>query len=220
VTYVPAVKIAEQALEHLGQAGPLNTCVSNGMRRWTRELGLPDIGTDSVSEAVRLAQNGHAGWRYHDGTDGIAVGNFGVWTHTALGSTEKEHVTVVTDIRGALWRGVGSGTPSGKVARQPQSGGFNPRTVLRGYLIAPTETVAQQAPKPTVKPAAKPTNAAAASGDVYVVRRGDTLIKIAGKHGTTWQRILAANPPKGGKSQDFHILRANLITVGQKIRIP
>lgn len=217
MTHIPAARIADQARDHLGENGPLNTCVSNGMRKWTRELGLPDIGTDSVSEAIRLAQNGHAGWRYHDGTDGLARGNFGVWTHAALGSDQKEHVTVIDDIRGALWRGIGSGTPSGTVARQPASGGYNPRTVLRGYLIAPTETV--EAAKPAPKPV-KHTHAAGFPGDTYTVRRGDTLIKIASKHGTTWQKILAANPPKGGRSQDFHILRANLITVGQKIRIP
>lgn len=217
MTHIPAARIADQARDHLGENGPINTCVSNGFRKWTRELGLPDIGTDSVSEAVRLAQNGHAGYRYHDGTDGIARGNIGVWTHSALGSNTAEHVTVVDDVRGALWKGIGSGTPSGKVAWQPASGGYNPKTVLRGYLIAPTETTGAPS-KPAAKPPMQPSHAA--SGDTYTVRKGDTLIKIASKHGTTWQKILTANPPKGGRSQDFHILRANLITVGQKIRIP
>jgi LysM repeat protein len=219
VTHVPATKIADQALKHLGESGPLNTCVSNGMRRWTRELGLPDIGTDSVSEAERLAKNGHAGWRYHQGTDGLARGNFGDWDPAFLGDFNARHVTVIDDVDGVLWRGVGSGTPSSKVARQPQSGGYNSKKMLRGYFIAPTETVAQPAVKPVPKPI-KHTHAAEFPGDTYTVRRGDTLIKIASKHGTSWQKIYAANPPKGNKSGDFHILRPNLIFVGQKIRIP
>jgi LysM repeat protein len=215
VTHVPAARIADQARNHLGEAGPVDTCVSNGMRRWTRELGLPDIGTDSVSEAVRLAKQGHNGWRYHDGTDGLARGNFGVWTHAALGSTNSEHVCVVDDVNGGVWRGIGSGTPSRVVSRQPASGGYNPKTVLRGYLIAPTETTQIVKPAAVIKPAPSKNDPG-----TYTIRRGDTLIKIAARHHTTWQKLMAANPPAKTGSADFHIVRANLIYAGQKIRIP
>lgn len=204
-------RIADIAESHVGDYGPTDTCMSNGLEKWTREAGLPGLDTGSVSEGIDRAQAGHNGWKYHDGTDGLARGHFAVWSHAALGSPNLEHVTCVTQVSGNTWHGVGSGTPSGRVAIQPASGGMNPKSVLRGYLIPPT------AAAPAVKPApVKP----AASGDTYVVRKGDTLIKIARRHSTTWQKIAAANPPKGGKSTDFHILRPNLILIGQKIRIP
>lgn len=205
-------KIADIAERHIGEAGPTNTCMSNGLERWTAEAGLKTLDTNSVSEGIARAKDGYHGWSYHPGTDGLTRGHFGVWTHEALGGGQFEHVTCVTDTSGALWRGVGSGTPSQRVAMQPASGGYNPRTVLRGYLIPPVADVAVkvEAPKP----------AKGKSGDVYVVKRGDTLIKIARRHDTTWQQIRAANPRKGDTSTDFHILRPNLIIVGQKLHIP
>jgi hypothetical protein len=219
VTHVPASAIADQAVRHLGEPGPLDTCVSNGLNRWPGELGLPVLGTSSVTEAVRLAKAGHNGYRYVDGTAGMARGHFGIWSHQALGSVNDEHTCVVDHVDGNLWRGIGSGTPSGKVARQPASGGLNPKSVLVGYIVAPTETVAAAGHTAPAKPA----TAAAAAGatGTYTVQRRDTLTRIAAKHHTTVPAILKANPPAaGGKSADFHIARANLILVGQRIRIP
>lgn len=216
MTHVLATQIADQARKHLGEPGPLNSCVSNGLNRWPAELGLPAIGTASVTEAVRRAKAGFNGYRYVEGTKGLARGHFGIWSHEALGSDDDEHTCVVDEVQGDDWRGIGSGTPSGKVARQPASGGMNPKSVLVGYIVAPTET-AKAAPAPT-KPAAKPTPA---RGTEYRVQRGDTLVRIAARHKTTWRAIAAANPPAAdGKSHDFHIVRPNLILTGQRIRIP
>jgi LysM repeat protein len=216
VSHVPAAALADQARKHLGEGGPINTCVSNGPEHWARELGLPILGTASVREYVRLAQAGTKGYTYHDGTNGLARGYIAVWTHEALGSTLSEHVCVIDEVKGNLWRGIGSGTPNGTVARQPASGGLNPKSVLRGYIVAPTETGGHVVVKPpVVKPSTHPDPAPA-----YTIKRGDTLTRIASKHHTTVAKILKANPPKGNKSADFHILRANLIIVGQKIRIP
>lgn len=206
-------RIADIAESHLGEPGPTNTCMSNGLEKWVTEAGLPALGTSSVSVGIDRARDGRNGWKYREGTDGLARGHFAVWSHAALGSPNLEHVTCVTLVRGNTWHGIGSGTPSERVALQPASGGMNPMTVLRGYLIPPTNTATPVKPA-VVKP--KP----AASGDTYTVRRGDTLIKIARRHKTTWQKIAAANPPQNGRSSDFHILRPNLILVGQKIRIP
>lgn len=206
-------RIADIAESHLGEYGPTNTCMSNGLEKWAEEAGVPGLGTASVSDGIARARDGRNGWKYHDGTDGLARGHFAVWSHDALGSPNLEHVTCVTLVRGNTWHGVGSGTPSGKVALQPASGGLNPKSVLRGYLIPPANTAAPVQPA-AVKP--KPVK----SGDVYVVRKGDTLIKIAKRHHVTWQQIAAANPRQGNRSTDFHILRPNLILIGQKIRIP
>lgn len=216
MTHIPASAIADQALKHLGEPGPLDTCVSNGLNRWPAELGLPVLGTASVTEAVRLAKAGHNGYSYVSGTAHLARGHFGIWSHEALGSPNDEHTCVVVDVDGDEWRGVGSGTPSGKVARQPANGGMNPKSVLVGYIVAPTETHASVVP-----PRPAPAAASAGAAGPYVVRRNDTLIKIAAKHGTTWQAIVKANPPAAdGQSHDFHIVRPNLIRVGQKIRLP
>ncbi|MCI3275542.1 LysM peptidoglycan-binding domain-containing protein [Streptomyces cylindrosporus] len=55
------------------------------------------------------------------------------------------------------------------------------------------------------------TNRGASRGD-YTVREGDTLSKIAARHGTTWQRIYAANKAVIGGDPD-------LIVPGQQLEI-
>jgi LysM repeat protein len=217
VTTVPASALADQARKHLGEDGPLDTCVSNGSERWARELGLATLGTASVTEARRLAKAGHNGWRYHEGTAGLARGHVADWDPKALGDADARHVCVVDEVDGDRWRGIGSGTPSGKVARQPASGGFNPKSVLVGYLIAPTETAAAA---PAKAPAA-PAKAPAKAGGEYVVKSGDYLLRIAAQHDTTVKAILAANPPlPTRRPADYHIAAPNLILVGQRIRLP
>lgn len=160
--------IAARAHEHLGEPGPDDTCVSNGMNRWPKELGLPGIDTASVTEARRLAKAGHNGWRYHPGLAGLRVGHFVDWATIF-------HVSVVTDIdpRGYV-RTIGSGGPSGKVAWQPAGGGYNSPHVFRGYFIPPTGSGAQAAP-------------------TYTLKHGDTLYAIAEHHHTTWQHLAQLN---------------------------
>ena len=68
----------------------------------------------------------------------------------------------------------------------------------------------QNTPTPSVKPnkpstPSKPNNTI----KVYIVKRGDTLIKIASKYGTTYQKL----------AKDNNIKNPNLIYVGQKIKI-
>jgi LysM repeat protein len=68
--------------------------------------------------------------------------------------------------------------------------------------------------KINIPPAAPPTTAATvlptASGEIiYTVVSGDTLSKIAAKHGTTWQAIMEINN-----------LSTTKIKVGDKLRIP
>lgn len=229
MSHVPAAALADQARKHLGESGPIDTCLSNGPERWAAELGLPALGTGSVTEARRLARAGHAGWRYVDGTDGLAVGHVADWDPAVLGRPDARHVCVVIDVDGDRWRGIGSGTPSGTVAVQPASGGFNPKSVLVGYFVAPTDTAA--GPKPsTVKPktgsvkvqtGTVKVHKTPAPAPVYTVQPGDYLRKIAREHGTTVQAILTANPAlPSRRSADFHIVRADYVQVGQRIRLP
>lgn len=216
-------RFADQALSHLGEDGPLNTCWSNGPERWARELGLPGLNTGSVSQAEQSARAGVNGWRYHAGTDGIAPGHIADWKPQYLGPTatnpNPRHVTAVVEVRGDQWRGVGSGTPSGKVAKQPAGGGLNPLSVLDGYFVPPTVTSAAQAPS---KPASKPKPVDDDDDRaVYLIRKGDYLQRIAKRHDTSVRAILAANPSsRDGRSRDFHIARANHIEAGQRIYLP
>lgn len=55
-----------------------------------------------------------------------------------------------------------------------------------------------------------PTNGSASTDTVYTVKSGDTLSEIATKYGTTYQALAAYNG----------IANPNVITVGQKIKIP
>lgn len=220
MTHVPAAALADQARTHLGEDGPRDTCLSNGPERWARELGLPTLGTGSVTEARRLARAGHNGWRYVEGTAGLARGHVADWDPAVLGGPDERHVCIVDEVDGAHWRGIGSGTPSGRVALQPASGGTNPRSVLVGYFIAPTETVPAPAKTPKPRTGAVKTQPAAEPG-VLVVKRGDVLSRIAEQHGTTVKALLRANPAlPSRRSADFHIARADLIIVGQRIRLP
>lgn len=227
MTHVPAGALADQARKHLGEDGPLNTCLSNGPERWAAELGLLPLGTGSVTEARRLARAGHHGWSYHEGTAGLARGHVADWDPKYLGSPDDRHVCVVDEVDGSSWRGIGSGTPSGTVARQPASGGMNPTAVLVGYFVAPTETPAPAAPKPNPKPktgAVKVQTGAvktAAKPTTYTVQTGDYLARIARQHGTSVRALLAANPAlPSRRSADFHIVRADYIQAGQRIRLP
>lgn len=60
------------------------------------------------------------------------------------------------------------------------------------------------------KPATPANPETPANGDVYIVKRGDTLSGIAAKYGTTWQKLASYNG----------IANPNIINVGQKIAIP
>lgn len=215
MTHVAYSKHAEVARHHLGEPAPVNSCVRLGMRAWPNELGLDDLDTDSVSEAEKRARAGYKGWAYHEGTSGIRVGYYGDWTAAALGSASDRHVSVVDQVDGERWRGIGAGTPSGRVAHQPASGGTNALSVLRGYFIPPDETPGKVATAPVVN------HASSSKGDTYTVRKGDTVDLIARKHDTTRAAIVKANPAGSSRTAgDFRIVNANRIYVGQRIRVP
>lgn len=211
---VKPADIAAQAIKHLGEASPDNSCVSNGMNRWPVELGLPGIDTASVSEARKLARAGHHGWKYHEGTAGVFVGAFVDWDPDVLGDAADAHVSCVTEVTRAGIKSVGSGGPTGKVAYQPKSGGFNPADYFIGYFEAPTAV-------PAAAPAAPKPAASSSSAKTYTVKAGDTLTKIAAAHHTTVPAIVKANPAAADrKTRDFHITHAGFILAGQRINLP
>ena len=59
---------------------------------------------------------------------------------------------------------------------------------LRGHAAEPGKTAA-----PTAKKASAPAKATKSSGGGYIVKRGDTLSKIAKAHGTSVKALVAAN---------------------------
>lgn len=72
----------------------------------------------------------------------------------------------------------------------------------------PVKPPVKTGPKPTPKPKPKP-----APSRTYVVKHGDTLSGIAGRYGTTWQKVYAANKGVIGGNP-------NVIRPGEKLRIP
>lgn len=209
------------AREHLGEPGPNNSCLE-AVNRWVDEAGGKPLPTASVSAAVQLVQGaGRNGWTYHEGLNGVQVGDVLRWQRAALGPTREdpnpEHVSVYTarDGHGNM-QSIGSGGPSGRVALQPQSGGFNPPSTFRGYFRVQLE---QPAPaKPPAKPAASSSSSSKAD---IVVAKGDTLTGIAARERTSVQALLRANPKAtDGRTRNYHITRPNLILVGQRLHRP
>jgi resuscitation-promoting factor RpfA len=74
-----------------------------------------------------------------------------------------------------------------------------------------TKSTHRAAPKPSEQPAATARPASRGTGD-YTVREGDTLSAVAARHGTTWQRLYAANEAVIGGDPD-------LIVPGQQLEI-
>jgi LysM repeat protein len=71
-------------------------------------------------------------------------------------------------------------------------------------------TPAAAAPAPAPAPQAS-SGSSQASGDTYVVRQGDTLAKIARKHGISWRELWAQNRNT--------VRNPDLIYVGQKLKV-
>jgi hypothetical protein len=76
---------------------------------------------------------------------------------------------------------------------------------------APATPAAPSRPAETPARTAGHTDRGASRGD-YTVREGDTLSAIAARHGTTWERLYAANRAVIGEDPD-------VITPGQRLRI-
>ena len=82
------------------------------------------------------------------------------------------------------------------------------KLVLPGYTGTTTTTSKPKAAAPTKK--STPKSEPVAGGNAYVVKSGDSLSKIASKHGVKLSELRAANPKvKGDK-----------IMIGQKLAIP
>ncbi|MGC9377023.1 transglycosylase family protein [Streptomyces sp. MH13] len=139
-------------------------------------------------------------WRAYGGT---------AYAPTADRATKSQQIAVATKVQRAQGWGAWPTCSSRAGAR----GG--------APAAATPPEAAPAAPAEPVKPAAGPSKAptrqsghtgrSASRGD-YTVRQGDTLSAIAGRYGTTWQRLHAANQAVIGADPD-------VIVPGQRLEL-
>ena len=130
------------------------------------------------------------------------------WDDNGVGDCTgyPEHVGIVEAVDGNTITVI-EGNMSDKVGeRKLQVNG----RYIRGYCLPDYAGKAGSVPSASV-PSGNPSSGSASSSEqVYTVKAGDTLSKIAAKYGTTYQKLASYNG----------IANPNKINVGQKIRIP
>ena len=128
------------------------------------------------------------------------------WDDNGVGDCtgSAEHVGIVESCNGNTITVI-EGNKSNAVGRRTLE--VNGR-YIRGYGVPDFSKKATSEP---AKPAAPAKPAQGTAGEqVYTVQRGDTLSGIAAKYGTTYQKLASYNG----------IANPNVISVGQKIKIP
>lgn len=143
------------------------------------------------------------------GAAGVSYGANGWTTSTMKAELQKAGYRIITErqyldsaaycVRGAIYVKTASHTVCGL-----DNGGSYQKTLEKAGLAASAQPAPQQ--NGTKKPGAE----AAAGEQTYTVKAGDTLSKIAGKYGTTYQTLASYNG----------IANPNAIRAGQVIRIP
>lgn len=130
------------------------------------------------------------------------------WDDNGVGDCTgyPEHVGIVEAVDGNTITVI-EGNMSDKVGERKLK--VNGR-YIRGYCLPDYAGKAGSVPSASV-PSGNPSSGSASSAEqVYTVKAGDTLSKIAAKYGTTYQKLASYNG----------IANPNKINVGQKIRIP
>lgn len=174
------------ARKHLGQSGPTNTCMSNGVERWAREAGIAPIdGNASCSQGSRQAHAGHNGWKVVPVSQ-VRLGDVLYWR--AFG-----HVSVVDEIDHAgNIRSIGSGGPSGRVSYQPAGGGHNAPSNFREVWRPPAPKKAAAPKPPAKKPAPKPKPTAGEQSTT--ARKGEGGIALAARVKVPIDTLKRLNP--------------------------
>lgn len=117
-----------------------------------------------------------------------------------------EHVGIVETVNGNTITVIEGNISDAVGERKLQVNG----RFIRGYCLPDYTSKAGSVPSANV-PSGKPSSGSTSSAEqVYTVKAGDTLSKIATKYGTTYQKLASYNG----------IANPNKINVGQKIRIP
>ncbi|MBD0838114.1 MULTISPECIES: transglycosylase family protein [unclassified Streptomyces] len=138
-------------------------------------------------------------WRAYGGT---------AYAPTADRATKSQQIAVATKVQ----RGQGWGAWPTCSARAGAYGSAPAATApAAGSATTKAAPSAPSTPSKTPERASGHTDRSASRGD-YTVRQGDTLSGIAARHGTTWQRLYAANRAAIGDDP-------NLIVPGQRLDI-
>ena len=130
------------------------------------------------------------------------------WQDSGVGDNTgyPDHVGIVASVSGDTITVIEGNISDSVGYRTIKVNGKN----IRGYCLP---NYASKATKAAEKPAASTTaqsSAGTGAETVYTVKSGDTLSKIASKYGTTYQKLASYNG----------IANPNIISVGQKIKIP
>jgi len=128
-------------------------------------------------------------------------------TPTPANGEAKEYVIAKGDTLGAIARKNGMSLK----ALMDANPNVNAKKLQIGQKVQIPASTAAVATTTTTTTGATPAAAGATSaeGDVYVVKTGDTLSKIAKTHGTTFKKIMAMND-----------LKSTSIRAGQKLKLP
>ncbi|GAA2508577.1 transglycosylase family protein [Streptomyces longisporus] len=132
-------------------------------------------------------------WRAYGGT---------AYAPTAAGASREQQISVATKVQNAQGWGawpVCSGR-AGAYGGAPAASSGSATT--ESAPVTKSEPVAKSKPSKAPARSAGHTARSASRGD-YTVREGDTLSKIAARHGTTWQRLYAANKAVIGSDPDL-----------------
>ncbi|GHB42434.1 LysM repeat protein [Streptomyces umbrinus] len=133
-------------------------------------------------------------WRAYGGS---------AYASTADKASKAQQIAVATKVQ----RGQGWGAWPTCSSRAGASGG----APAASAPSTPTTKAAPSKPAKTPDRSTGHTGRGSSRGD-YTVRSGDTLSAIAARHGTTWQRIYAANKAAIGKDPD-------VIVPGQRLEL-
>ncbi|MEV6948770.1 transglycosylase family protein [Streptomyces sp. NPDC051172] len=139
-------------------------------------------------------------WRAYGGT---------AYAPTAAGASREQQISVATKVQNAQGWGAWPvcSARAGAYGSAPAASSGSATT--ESAPVAKSEPVAKSKPSKAPTRSTGHTARGASRGD-YTVREGDTLSEIAARHGTTWQRLYAANKAVIGPDPD-------LIVPGQQL---
>ena len=139
-------------------------------------------------------------WRAYGGT---------AYAPTAAGASREQQIAVATKVQHAQGWGAWPvcSARAGAYGSAPAASSGSATT--KSSSAAKSKSVVKSKPSKTPARSTGHTARSASRGD-YTVREGDTLSKIAARHGTTWQRLYAANKAVIGADPD-------LIVPGQQL---
>ncbi|MFF4358243.1 transglycosylase family protein [Streptomyces sp. NPDC001604] len=128
---------------------------------------------------------------------------------TAAGASREQQIAVATKVQHAQGWGAWPVCSARAGAYGSAPAASSGSVTTKSSSVTKPKPVTKSKPSKTSARSTGHTARSASRGD-YTVREGDTLSKIAARHGTTWQRLYAANKAVIGSDPD-------LIVPGQQL---